>query len=48
MDREFEKLCRYSYGQLLDLAESAYDKLVGAIGFDKVLDILCVASALGN
>ena len=48
MGRAFEELCEYSYGELLYLAEGVYDKLVDAVGFDKVLDILCVVSALDN
>ena len=48
MSRAFEELCQYSYGELLYLAEGVYDKLVDAVGFDKVLDILCVVSALDN
>ena len=48
MSRAFNELCNYSYYELLDLAEHDYDKLVDVIGFDKVLDILCVVSALDN
>ena len=48
MGRAFEELCEYSYCELLYLAEGVYDKLVDAVGFDKVLDILCVVSALDN
>lgn len=48
MSRAFEELCEYSYGELLYLAEGVYDKLVDVVGFDMVMQILCVTSALDN
>ena len=48
MSRAFEDLCEYSYSELLYLAEGVYDKLVDVVGFDMVIQILCVASALDN
>ena len=48
MSRAFEELCDYTYYELLDIVEQVYDELVDSIGYDMVIQILCIISALDN